>query len=96
MLKVNLFFSRASRHWGLLYPNAAMPAAGTASAPLVTFGDYSKAYSVLNAGGVRIKVISNNESPASTLLTREMIIYARIGATTGVSNSVKALVSASS
>jgi len=26
----------------VLYPNAAMPAAGTPSAPLVLFGDYSK------------------------------------------------------
>jgi HK97 family phage major capsid protein len=75
-----------------LYPNASMAAAGTASKPLVLFGDYSRFYSVLNAG-LRIKTISD-ESQALSFLTREMIIYTRIGATTGVSTSVKALVSA--
>jgi HK97 family phage major capsid protein len=80
-----------------LYPNAAMPAAGTASSPLVLFGDYSRFYSVLNAGGIKIKVISNNDgSPALSFLTRQMIIYTRLGATTGVANSVKALISAAS
>lgn len=76
----------------LLYPNAAMSPALTASKPLVLFGDYSRFYSVLNAG-LRIKVISD-ESQALSILTREMIVYTRIGATTGVSTSVKALVSA--
>jgi HK97 family phage major capsid protein len=79
-----------------LFPNAAMSPAGTASKPLVLFGDYSRFYSVLNTG-VRIKVISNDDgSPALSYLTREMIVYTRIGATTGVSTSVKALVSAAS
>lgn len=79
-----------------LYPNAAMPANGTASSKLVLFGDYSRFYSVLNAGGIKIKVITNDESPALSYLTREMIVYTRLGATTGVANSVKALVSAAS
>ena len=77
-----------------LFPNSAMAANGTASSKLVLFGDYSKFYSVLNTG-LRINVISD-ESSALSLLTREMIIYTRLGATTGVSNSVKALASAAS
>jgi HK97 family phage major capsid protein len=76
-----------------LFPCAAMPANGTASSKLVLFGDYSKAYSVLNAG-VRIKIIGNDESPALTMLTREAVIWTRLGAAAGVSNAVKALVSA--
>lgn len=79
----------------LLYPNTAMAANGTASSPLVLFGDYSRFYSVLNAGGVKIRVLTEN-SPTLPFMTREMLIYTRIGATTGVANSVKALVSAAS
>jgi HK97 family phage major capsid protein len=80
----------------LLYSCAAMSPALTASKPLVLFGDFSKFYSVLNAG-IRFKVISNDDgSPALSFLTRELLTYFRIGATTGVSNSVKALVSAAS
>lgn len=79
-----------------LFPNTGMAAAGTASAPLVLFGDYSRFYSVLNAGGIKIKVVMNDASPALNMLTRMMIIYTRLGATTGVSNAVKALVSAAS
>jgi HK97 family phage major capsid protein len=79
-----------------LYPNSAMAASGTASAKLVLFGDFSRAYSLLSVDGVKIKILSNNSSPNLALLTREMLIYTRLGATTGVSNAVKALVSAAS
>jgi len=78
-----------------LYPNSAMAASGTASAKLVLFGDYSRFYSV-NAGDVKIKVLSNDGSPSLAFNTREMLIYTRLAATTGVSNAVKALVSAAS
>jgi HK97 family phage major capsid protein len=80
----------------LLYPNAAMAPALTASSPLVLFGAFDKFYSVQNAGGVKIKILANEESPNLAFHTREMIIYTRLGATTGVSNAVKALVSAAS
>jgi HK97 family phage major capsid protein len=77
-----------------LYPNSAMSPAGTASKPLVLFGDLSKFYSVVNAG-LRIQVVTE-ESPALSFFTRQMIISTRLGATTGVSNSVKAILSAAS
>jgi len=80
----------------LLYPNASMVANLTASSPIVTFGDYSKQWNVLNAG-LRIKVIGNNdESPALSFLTREMLIWTRIGQSAGLSSAVKSLVSAAS
>lgn len=78
-----------------LYPNAAMPAAGTASSKLIVFGDYSKAWNVQNAG-IRLKVISNDENPNLSFLTRELVAWTRIGQSAGLSNAVKALVSASS
>jgi HK97 family phage major capsid protein len=78
-----------------LYPNAAMQAAGTASAPLVLFGDYSKAWNVLNAG-VKMKVIANDASPTLAMTTRELIIWTRLGQSAGLNNAVKSLVSAAS
>jgi HK97 family phage major capsid protein len=75
-----------------LVPNAAMAENGTASSPLVLFGDYSKAYNVLNAGGLKIMVIS--ESQVTNIFAKEMIMYTRIGASAGLSTSVKSLVSA--
>jgi HK97 family phage major capsid protein len=77
-----------------LWPNSAMAASGTASSPLVLFGDYSKAWNVLNAG-LRIKVVPD-ESAAISFLTREMLIWSRIGQGAGLSTAVKSLVSASS
>ena len=73
----------------VLYPNAAMPSVGTPSSKLVLFGDYSKAWNVLNAG-LRMKVISNDESPALGFLTRELIVWTRIGQSAGLSNAVEA------
>lgn len=78
-----------------LYVNAAMPAYNAASSPVVLFGDYSKAWNVLNAG-LRMKVISNDENPALGFLTRQLIIWTRIGQSAGLSNAVKALVTAAS
>jgi HK97 family phage major capsid protein len=79
-----------------LWPNTAMAAIGTASSPLVSFGDYSKAYFIQSAP-VQIKVIGNNdESPALSFLTRELLTYTRIGGGAGLSNAVKSLVSAAS
>jgi HK97 family phage major capsid protein len=80
-----------------LWPNAAMAAAGTASKPLVLFGNIAKNYNVLNAGGLKIKVIGSEEGdPALASLTRSMIMYTRIGASVGLSTAVKSLVSAAS
>jgi HK97 family phage major capsid protein len=79
----------------LLYPNSAMAANLTASSPLVIFGDLSKFYSVLNTP-IRVKVISMDGNPNLAYNLREMIIYTRLGATTGVSTAVKSLVSAAS
>lgn len=73
-----------------LYVNAAMPAYNAASSPVVLFGDFSKAWNVLSTG-VRLKVISNDESPVLTLLTRELIIWTRLGQSVGLTNAVKAL-----
>lgn len=78
-----------------LYVNAAMPAYNAASSPVVLFGDYSKAWNVVNAG-LRLKVISNDESPALSFLTRELIIWTRLGQSAGLSSAVKSLVTASS
>jgi len=61
-----------------LWANNAMAANGTASTPLVLFGDYSKAYNVLNAGGLKVKVIT--ESQTTNIFTREMVMYTRLGA----------------
>jgi hypothetical protein len=74
-----------------------MPAAGTASSPLVLFGDYSKAYNVLNGGGLKIKVIGNQDGdPSLSFLTRQMVMYTRLGASAGLSSAVKSLVSSAS
>jgi HK97 family phage major capsid protein len=78
-----------------LVPNTAMPNAGTASSPLVLFGDYSKAWNVLNAG-LRLKVIANENSPTLAYNTRELIMWSRLGQSAGVVGSVKSLVSAAS
>jgi HK97 family phage major capsid protein len=79
-----------------LYVNAAMPAYNAASSPVVLFGDFSKAWNVLNAG-LRLRVIGNNEeSPALQWLTRELVIWQRIGQSAGLSSAVKALVTAAS
>jgi HK97 family phage major capsid protein len=80
-----------------LWPNAAMQAAGTASAPLVLFGDYSRAYNVLSAKGLQIKVTGNSDGdPTLAFLTRQMVMYTRLGASAGLPSAVKSLVSASS
>jgi HK97 family phage major capsid protein len=79
----------------LLYPNAAMPAAGTASSPLVLFGDYSKAWNVQNAG-VGLKVVTSDGNPNLIFLTRELIVWTRLGQSAGLNTAVKALVSAAS
>jgi HK97 family phage major capsid protein len=79
-----------------LYVNAAMPAYNVASSPVVLFGDYSKAWNVLNAG-LRLTTIGNNdESAALSYLTRELIVWTRLGQSAGLSSAVKALVTASS
>jgi HK97 family phage major capsid protein len=78
-----------------LVPNVAMPANGTASKPLVIFGDYSKAWNVLNAG-LRLKVISSDGSPVLAYNTRELIMWSRLGQSAGVSNAVASLISAAS
>ncbi len=77
-----------------LWANNAMAANGTASTPLVLFGDYSKAYNVLNAGGLKVKVIT--ESQTTNIFTREMVMYTRLGASAALSTAVKSLVSAAS
>lgn len=79
----------------LLYPNASMPAAGTASVPLVLFGDYSRAWNVQNAG-VGLKVITSDGNPNLTFLTRELIVWTRLGQSAGLSTAVRSLVSAAS
>jgi HK97 family phage major capsid protein len=79
----------------LVVPNVAMPALGTASKPLVIFGDYSKAWNVLNAG-LKFKVVSFDGSPVLTIDTREIIAYSRFGQSAGVSNAVASLISAAS
>jgi HK97 family phage major capsid protein len=78
-----------------LYVNAAMPVYNAASSPVVLFGDYSKAWNVLN-GGLRLTAIGNDGSSALTLLTRELIIWTSLGQTAGLSSAVKALVTAAS
>lgn len=78
-----------------LYPNAAMPAAGTASSPLVLFGDYSKAWNAQNAG-VGLKVVTSDGNPNLTFLTRELIVWTRLGQSAGLNTAVKSLVSAAS
>jgi HK97 family phage major capsid protein len=79
----------------LLYPNTALTAGpSTASSPLVLFGDYSKQWVVQNAG-VRLKVIGP-ESPVLNLLTRQLVVWTRLGQAAGLSNAVKSLVSAAS
>ena len=79
-----------------LYVNAAMPAYNVASSPIVLFGDYSKAWNVLNAGLRLISAGNNNESPALSFLTRELIVWTSLGQSAGLSSAVKALVTASS
>jgi HK97 family phage major capsid protein len=79
-----------------LIPNASMPPIGTPSAPIVTFGTYDAFWNVLNTG-IRIKVIGNSDgNPSLAFLTRQMVIWTRVGQSIGLSNSVKALVSSSS
>lgn len=78
-----------------LYVNAAMPAYNAVSSPVVLFGDYSRAWNVLNAG-LRMKVISNDESPALSFLTRELLIWTRIGQSVGLNSAVKSLMTAAS
>ena len=73
-----------------LYVNAAMPAYNAPSSPVVLFGDFSRAWNVQN-GGVRLKVLNRDENPALTLLTRELIVWMRLGQSAGLSNAVKAL-----
>ena len=48
------------------------------------------AWNVLRTG-VGLKVISHDESPTLTLLTRELIINTRIGQSVGLTSAVKAL-----
>lgn len=79
----------------VLYPNAAMPAAGTPSAPLVLFGDYSKAWNI-QAAPVGLKVITSDGNPNLNHLTRELVVWMRLGQSAGLSNAVKSLVSAAS
>jgi HK97 family phage major capsid protein len=79
----------------LVVPNVAMPALGTASKPLVIFGDYSKAWNVLNAG-LKFKVVTYDGSAALTFNTNELIAYSRFGQSAGVSNAVASLISAAS
>jgi HK97 family phage major capsid protein len=79
-----------------LYVNAAMPAYNAAGSPVCLFGQFSNAWNVLNAG-LRLKVIGNNdESPALSFLTRELIIWTRLGQSAGLNNAVKSLVTAAS
>jgi HK97 family phage major capsid protein len=79
----------------LLYPNNAMSAALTAATPLVLFGDFSKAYSVLSTP-TRVRVVGQDGNPSLAYNLRQLIIYTRLGASTGITNSVKSLVSAAS
>jgi HK97 family phage major capsid protein len=79
----------------LLYPNQAMPVYGTASAPLVLFGDFSKILNVVH-NGLRFNVVSEDGNPNLNINTRELIISTRIGASAGISTAVKAFVSAAS
>ena len=79
-----------------LYVNAAMPAYNLASSPVVLFGDYSKAWNVLNAGLRLVSAGNNNESPALSFLTRELIVWTRLGQSAGLSSAVKSLVTAAS
>jgi hypothetical protein len=73
-----------------------MPAYNAASSPVVLFGDYSKAWNVLNAG-LRLHVLGNNdESPALSYLTRELVIWTRLGQAAGLNSAVKSLVTAAS
>lgn len=77
-----------------LFVNAAMPAYNAASKPVVLFGQYSKALNVLNAGGLKIKVVT--ESQANNIFTKEMILYTRIGSSIGLSSACKTFVTAAS
>jgi len=79
-----------------LYVNAAMPAYNLASSPVVLFGDYSKAWNVLNAGRRLVSAGNNNESPALSFLTRKLIVWTRLGQSAGLSSAVKSLVTAAS
>jgi HK97 family phage major capsid protein len=79
----------------LVVPNVAMPVLGTASKPLVIFGDMSKAWNVLNAG-LKFKVVTYDGSAALTFDTNELIAYSRFGQSAGVSNAVASLISAAS
>jgi HK97 family phage major capsid protein len=76
-----------------LYVNAAMPAYNAASSPVVLFGDYSRAYTYVNGGGVRIKVLRER---FADVLEGAAVIYQRLGAQTLVSGAVKSLVTAAS
>lgn len=76
-----------------LYVNAAMPAYNAASSPVVTFGDYSKAFAYLNAGGVKIQVLKER---FVDVLDGALLIYHRLGSAALVSGAVKALVTAAS
>jgi HK97 family phage major capsid protein len=76
-----------------LYVNNAMPAYGTASSPVVLFGDFSRAYAYQNGGGMRIRVLSERYIDT---FEGAAVIYHRLGAATLVSGAVKCLMTAGS
>ena len=76
-----------------VYVNNAMAAYNTASSPAVLFGDFSRAYAYLNAGGMRIRVLQERFMDT---LERAAVIYHRMGAASLLTTAVKSLVTAAS
>jgi HK97 family phage major capsid protein len=76
-----------------LYINAAMPAFNTPNSPVVLFGDFSRAYSYLNGGGIRIRILRERFADVAQ---NAALIYHRLGAAKLVSGAVKSLVTAAS
>ena len=75
------------------YINTALASYTAASSPVVLFGDYSKNYRLIDAGGIRVRVLT--ERYADQFLN-QALFYTRVQGARLFSNSVKSLVTASS
>jgi HK97 family phage major capsid protein len=78
-----------------VFPAVGMANYNAASSVIAAFGAWGRYWSTVSTS-VRVKIITNDESPALAINTKELLIYHRIANTPGVASAAGALVSAAS
>jgi HK97 family phage major capsid protein len=71
-----------------VYINTALASYSTPSSPVALYGDYSKSYRLINAGGIRVRILT--ERYADQFLNAALI-YQRVQGAKLFSNAVKSL-----